>query len=410
MRELEVSKIKNLEFKALAYCCGLERGIPVANMISQWDFRSGLDEKTFLRLAKQHKVVGTAYSGLKKAGLVLSPEGMRLMSREALIGRSTRSLILQDSQELAAAFKAQKIRMLVIKGPASSFQLYGDPLVREFNDLDVLADIHDLEKVLPLMVSLGYEPEPAAAPSPTGLGNSFVQKHFHHSNFKRPGRPYHVEIHGKTWQEDKDFSPVLIDAFFDRSVSLGDGTGWGDTLSPADQALFIIAHGTQHVWCLLHWLLDLAVILNRQDDTLHRAIADHVRALGMSRKLKLACSVVQSLYPVNIPRPLKAIIDEETALLTFSYRFAVAGLASGGKEGSSLRNIFLHQTVFLPSMTEDLSQKVRLMCRPFLPTQADMRILPLPRLLYFLYVPLRPVFVLARRWKRRFGRGDEHAV
>lgn len=401
---------KNLEFSRLAYCCALARGIPVANKIPLPEFRAGLDEKCFIKLARQHKVVWTAYTGLKKAGLALSPEGMRLLSREALIGRSTRSLIFQDYLKLVAAFKVQNIRMLVIKGPASSFQLYGDPLTREFNDLDILADIADIQSVVPLMLRLGYEPTDASTLSPTGLDSAFVQKQLHHVNFQKAGRPYLVEIHGKTWQEDKEFAPELIEAFFDRSVPLGDTEDWGHTLSCADQATFIIAHGTQHAWCLLHWLLDLAVVMNKQDEALHVALADHIMALGMGRKLKLACSVALSLYPVNIPKPLQAIIDAETTSLALAQYFAIKGLQTGGIGFSSFRNIVLRTTIFLPSMTKDLKRKARFIFSLFLTPQKDIETLPLPRALYFLYLPLRPVFVLSRRWKRRFGREESHGV
>ncbi|MDP2790125.1 MAG: nucleotidyltransferase family protein [Rectinemataceae bacterium] len=398
----------SLEFDLLAHCCGLARGIPTLTDMSASGVPAGLEEDRFIALARQHKVSGTAYAGLGKAGIELSPEGMRILAREARVSRATHSLLLRDWLEIVAAFKSKNIRALTIKGPASSIQLYGDPLTREFGDLDLLVDITDIDSILPLMAGTGYAPVDASALRPTSANGPLMQKS-HHVVFGKAGRPFHIEIHGKTWQEDKQLYPVQTDELFERAVALGDGAEWGDSLDLADHTLFIIAHGTRHAWCLLHWLLDMAALLNRDDDDLHRKVALGIQAMGMERQLKLACAVVQSVYPVTIPAPLQEIITGEKASLARATRFALARLQVGGRDMATLRNILESSLMYLPAFVKKPTHKIKLFFRPFLTPQIDTETLHLPKPLYFLYVPLRPFFVLSRRLKRRFGHGASYA-
>lgn len=405
------SRLSGLEFDLLAYCCGLARGIPTLMAMAVPGAYKGLDEERFVAMAVQHKVAGTSYKGLEKAGIKLSPRNMRNLAREAMVGHATRSLLFRDWHEIVAAFKAEGIRALTIKGPASSVQLYGDPLTREFYDLDILADIPDIQPVLPVMARLGYAPsDPSALLHATTVAGPFIQKPSHHVSFQKAGRPFHIEIHGKTWQDDKEFYPAYIEELFVRAVPLAEGKGWGDTLSPADHIVFMVAHGTQHAWCLLHWLLDLAVALDRTDEVLHRTLAEQIRVLNMGRQLKLACMIVRSVYPVAIPESIQDIIDGENASLEMPLRFALARLQQGGRDHASMRNILLHSAVFLPALTKAPGRKVQLIFSPFLTPQRDVEALPLPKHLYFLYLPLRLFFVLSRRLKKLFGREDTHAA
>jgi len=399
-----------LAFDLLAHCCGLARGIPPKSSMAAQSACAVLDEERFIALAKQHKVAGTAYAGLAKAGISLSQDGMRRLSREAMVGHATRSLLLRDWREIVAAFKAGGIRALTIKGPASSIQLYGDALTREYYDLDILADIEDIGPVLPVMTRLGYALTDTLPLSSTMQTSSFVQKKSHHVNFRKAGRPFHIEIHGKTWQDDKAFSPGFMEKLLDRAIPLDASEEWGDTLALADHVLFMIAHGTQHAWCLLHWLLDLAVVLERNDEVMLQVLSAQIRSLGMERQLKLACAVAQSVYPVKIPEPLQNIIAKEKAHLALPMRFALARLKTGGRDHATVMNVLLHSAVFMPSLTKGLIRKTRLIIRPFLTPRTDAEALPLPKPLQFLYLPLRPFFVLTRRLKRRFGYRDVHAA
>lgn len=399
----------SLEFNLLAYCSGLARGIPTSMNMALPEARSGLDEARFIAMAKQHKVEGAAYAGLKKAGISLSSEGMSRLAHEAAVSRATRGLLLRDWREIVAAFETEGIKAMTIKGPALSMQLYGDPLIREYYDLDILADIVSIQPLLPMMARLGYEPsnptDLAVAPIVGGL---LTQPPCHHISFQKKERHFRVEIHGKTWQEDKEFSADYIEEIFSRAIPLGQG--FGDTLDIADHVLFMIAHGTQHAWCLLHWLLDFAASLDRTDETLYSSLAGQIQALHMERQLKLACMILREVYPVKIPEPLQAILDGVKASLGMPFRFALTSLNAGGKNQSTLKNTFLGAVMFKPQFANGAAHKIKLMLTPFLTPPMDAAALHLPKPLHFLYVPLRPFFVLSRRWKKRFGNGNAHVA
>lgn len=393
----------SLEFNLLANFCGIARGIPTLTGIAASGVPAGLNEGRFISLARQHKVACTVHSALQSTKSGLSPEGMRILAREVNINHAIRSLLLRDWVEIMAAFKQNNIRALTIKGPASSVQLYNNPMTREFVDLDLLVDFTDIDSILPLMIEAGYIPVDSSALRASSVNGLLMQK-AHHIVFRKAGRPFRIEVHGKLWQEDRQLYPVRAEELFERATLLKDGTGWGSSLDPADHALFILAHGTRHAWCLLHWLLDMAAVLNRDDDDLHRKIAEGIRAMGMEHQLKLACAVVRSVYPVRIPDQLQEIISDDKASLTRALRFARARLRSGGKDLSTVRNM-LESSLFLAALVKKPTHKIKLLFRPFLTPFKDTETIHLPVPLHFLYVPMRPVFVVSRRIKSRLVHG-----
>jgi len=391
------------EFTLLARCCAAARGLPVPDPEGGGDDISRRDEGAFIALAKQHKVPATAFAGLKALGLAFGAPAMRDLKRTAASQGAARLLLMQEWPLITEAFKSAGIPCLTIKGPASSLQLYGSALTREFGDLDLLVNVPELSCVVPIMKSFGYNSflySVAAAIAP----HSALAAKVHHAVFQKEGRPSLVEVHGRTWTDGRDLYREDIDALFARSTSVTHNGVAYSTLSLADQGVFLIAHGVSHAWCLLHWVLDAAALFNRSDEALHREMAQRIVALGMERQLKLTVGLIKKLFPILIPEPLMAIVAEERRRLKGSLGFARESLHVGGRKMNGNVNIFRLSLVYLMPLAPRFWQKLSILTSLWLTPQSDIDALPLPRFLRFLYIPLRPFFVIPRRIMRTLHR------
>jgi hypothetical protein len=324
--------------------------------------------------------------------------------------------------ELRAGFERSGIKALVLKGPASSVQLYGDPLVREGTDLDILVDTNDSGLIAGIMGEMGFSIEvpfkPAAEewmPKPRVKSSAAYARRTdvlpHHTVFWKKGEPFRIECHSPKSQDAAGFTEAVMREFIARSVEATSAPEssyhWScRTLALIDQSLFIIAHGTQHAWCTLHWLLDLAAVFENGDARFHEDLAREIVNHGMERKLKLAASVYRSVFGRAVPTPLAQVVAGEHASLGLELRLALDALGKGGSEGGrfldQLRFMFLYQ----PSFAKSFSERLSMMIAPLLPSEQDRDLIPLPDEFIFLLVPLRPWIVLYKKGRKMLRRRD----
>ena len=404
-----MEKVMTPEFRLLVRACGAARCLPTYPFDMDASVQESFDGARFVDLAYRHKVSATAYAGLRHLGAtILEPAHAILLKRQAARDRLMRELILEDLRSIAEAAPEFSIPLVVLKGPGSSLELYGDALVREYDDLDILVDLPDIGPVLPFMRSLGYEPrDPDDFDSP--YRDVRLLQRRHHSTFLKAGRSFRVEVHDRRGWEEETLRQIEMDTLFSRAIAL-QAPGF-EFMAPclADQAALIVAHGTQHAWCLLHWVLDAAALLNRNDDQLHRGIAARIRALGLDPQLKLACDIVQTLYPIDLPAPIDAVTVCEPELSS-SFHFAISQLRDGGGRRSSLKNLFLFDTVYFLPMLRRWRDRLTFLAKPFKIPLVDMKAFPLPRPLLFMHVLLRPAFILSRRLKHLKQKREKASV
>lgn len=402
------------EFDLLVRTCGSARSLPAQGASTQPQFPEGFDETSFIRLAMQHKTAATALSGLKKLGLSLQPDNAATLKRFALQTRMLRELIVEGASAITEAASKAGIPALVLKGPASSLQLYGDALTREYTDLDILVNLPTIDPALPFMTALGWEPDnykpadKAAAKEKAGWGESKLIMRGHHVVFWKKGCPFRVELHDRSGWERELFARDSIDDVFARAERLEqDGRVFFAPALP-DHAALIIAHGTQHAWALLHWLLDAAAIVAIPGVETQRTVVARIRSLGMESQLKLACELARKLYPIELPPAFESAIIYQTSLGK-SVAFAFARLQAGATDMSSFRNMIAYPFIYAAPLFKTARGKFSSFFILFKIPPQDAEALPLPRPFLFLHLFLRPFFVFSRRAQRyRERKGAVH--
>ena len=416
----------NKEFLYLGKLCAIARGLPAFSEARQKnslaaiaELLTPLDEDLLLRKAIQHKTVSALYRGLAGAETGLSKSGMKKLKQLMTFEQAARSFMLHEWQCIDAACKRHGVPVMTIKGPAVSLQLYGDALVREYTDLDMVVSMQDKYGMAPIMEEIGYTiHHPAPKRQTEGLSQPEAYKHLakpprlrHYSRFiqkpipsdhlvfSQKTSPLHVEIHNEVFKDGRSNNGASLQQLFARSATVVQA-GYGfTTLGLADHAVFMLLHGAKHNWCLLHWVLDAAAILHRYDHELHREMAARIRSLGKERHLALIVQIVQKLFPIDVPEPFRALISPYLKSVATPVRVAM-NLMQQAKEGGALsKNTSLLRFRFcykLP-LEKGCQQKIKVLL-PNLPNwrmnRTDAESLPLPKFLHPLYLLLRPFFIL----------------
>ena len=398
------------EFLLIATLAANSRKLPAKGR-GRWEdtfdsVTNPIDEKAFLALTMMHKLERSVSRGINNCSIPLSAETGKTLKAKVLKEGSLKQSLLQDLMKIHQVLESHQIPCLVIKGPASSVQLYGDALERGYTDLDILVDIPSLAQVIPGMLEAGYTlkvgQESVLATPGTGKTASRLLQKSHHLVFIREDSPYRVEVHNTLYDQLPRHlqGEYGTHALFQRRVLLT----WKDvvipTLSLPDHVLFIIDHGTRHAWCLLHWLFDVAAILHLPDAALHQQVRDGLQILGHEKQFAVVVPLMQEFFELTIPsvyNPLLEKIQQRYARQTkMCYEQLLPGARTSTSVWHSLRTTYLYR---LP-LAGTWSERWQVMTQLFLVSPQDAVKLRLPTFLMPLHLVLRPFFVIQRRFER----------
>lgn len=347
-----------------------------------------IDWNKFLELAIHHRVHSFIYPKVKKVDEKLIPPhvGQRLLQ---LYRRNTFQMLQLsgEMEQVSKLFIENQIRPLFLKGPVLAADLYGDISLRTSRDLDVIIPANDLEKAEELLVNFGYVKDDYFS---TVL-NDWKWRH-HHLTYFHPEKRITVEIHwrlnpgpGKEprfndlWERKRISTITSYPVYF---------------LGREDLFLFLVSHGARHGWSRLRWLVDIHQIVNQRIEW---------------RKLKILLKKFQYLHLggqalILASELLNTSISEEMRALTAGYR---------PRRSAQDAVFYMEQMVNLHTdpLPEDVAryhkrhlfslksnqQKFFFIMSFLYPYSMDVKTLPLPKNLHFLYFPLRPVLWIWRK-------------
>lgn len=350
----------------------------------------GVDWERFAELAVHHRVYPIIVRRLKNClHANVPPPIMRRLEAQCR-NNTIRMLHLSgETERIVHLFRERGIRALVLKGPPLSLDLYGDLSTRPSGDIDLLVQIADMEEAERLLHRFGYIKDDYIR---TVLGD-WKWRH-HHYTFFHPAAGTKVELHWRLnpWPAREPPFHVLWERC--RTMTIGGRPihllGWEDTF------LFLASHGARHGWSRLRWLADI-------DRLAKRALRWELAAAELQRRQLghvggQALQLAAGLLGTPIPAAAQTIAEHPRARrLAADALFYIE------------RKINLHSPP-LPPEVSDYHRRHQLNLMPlrqrllfylsFLhPYYADCEAVPLPRMLHFLYYPLRPVIWMWRKVK-----------
>jgi hypothetical protein len=230
---------------------------------------------------------------------------------ESVGGKIKEFEILKEFFSVCDLLKAEEIEFIPLKGPELSYRLYGDATIRNYNDIDILVNIHNMTRVINLIELTGYKIAYNKWPEKRTIQRKFTT-HVNHITFINSEKATIIEIHWRLLR-----TPAISFSGFEnliyRNLSILNFAGRSfRILNNELELLYIIIHGGLHFWSRLKWLLDVDIFIKTQniDWMKFKELTIDLKAekmVGLCRKIHSDYFSGESAIPVNFPIPHRIV-------------------------------------------------------------------------------------------------------
>jgi len=340
-------------------------------------FGGEIDDKKFLR---RHKILS----------LMSSSNENILESEKILVRKKNKMLLLSRFLEFMSK---QDYPSLLFKGPAISQLLYGDPILRDYSDIDILIDKDDLlGDRIPDEILTAEKEFKTALDSKKRKELYFNLGHDFEINLWRNLKvEWHWRLSSNRFFFDKSFKELYENG---QDITIGGKSI--RTFSWNDYALYLAVHGATHQWFRLIWLCDYYALIQKN-------VVDWSRLLQEAKRHKhtnalvQATQLVKTIFRVEIPTEINGLYIPRkhdyfinTALLAMELPTEKV-LSSGFHK---LKTIFYLMRL-KPSIESWIETIWRLRTHP-----SDWEIIRLPDSMFLLYYILRPFLLVYKAIKK----------
>ncbi|MGE5477527.1 MAG: nucleotidyltransferase family protein [Bacteroidales bacterium] len=213
------------------------------------------DWPSFFALARRHRVFSLVAERLRAVRAV--PAAIEEQLRGACRRHAVRNLQLaSEARRLTAALEAEGIACAVLKGGALSMRAYGQPLLRDARDVDLLVAPHALSRAGAVLAAAGLRLEKPAAQ--WRAVQALFRRYSHEYMLSAPSG---VVVELKTrLHPTGGLMPVSVSALLERRVRVSVAGLDLPGLADEDLLPYLCGHGARHCWFRLKWLADIAAL------------------------------------------------------------------------------------------------------------------------------------------------------
>jgi hypothetical protein len=355
---------------------------------------AGVNWTEYLRLVDRHRTPALSWEALRSVHDISIPAQAHKELKER--NDACRVQAIRHCQQLAMllkAFNRARIRVMSLKGPILSSELYGDAGLRQCNDLDLVVMPNDIIRAQDCLSALGWRLDSTFFSMTPRQWEKFRSIEDDLNFVDSEGRT-NLELHCRIYHD----SPDEDSARWARSIS----TVWQgcqvQVLNPIDQVLYLCVHGGDHCWFRAKWLGDLARIRANGQTDWQRAVAQGLCS-GLDKPLRACLQLLHIAYGLPKSEFESDSIEPLPRFLVRSPLRALQVTVEPPKRGAlqSIPDLFYairFQGLFVPRKRLRESLSALLYCRQ------DFRIVRLPDRLFWLYAPLRPILFAWRKLKQ----------
>jgi len=347
-----------------------------------------IDWTKLLSFAQRNALIPLLYFQLNKIASSLIPsDRLKELHDRFQHNSALNTLLTAEMIVLIDLFEQNQIPAIPYKGPAIGAGVYGQLVLRQFADLDILVRETDVWKATDLLLERGYKGHfviPAKR-RPAFIRLSYVR------SFTRDSTT--VELHWRL--APRFFGPYFdISRLWERTRKIPLQGSCVRIPFSDDLILMLCIHGAKDCWEKLEWVCGLAEVVRADpeldwEDLLNRA--KDAQAIGVvSVGLLLAHDFLEAPIPMNIIRKLRVQSREDV----------IDQIVSRFFNGSSASFPLAQRIRLHLELMDSIGEKARYCLRLGLTTTpVDWEMISLPESASFLYYPLR-----ALRLLRKYGR------
>ncbi|MFP4059901.1 MAG: nucleotidyltransferase family protein [Bacteroidales bacterium] len=349
------------------------------------------DYNRLFYLIRAHRLVVPVYSRLKKISWEMPGLFFRKLEAAYRKHKFTSLSKTSDLIHLTRLFREASIPLIVLKGPALSMILYEEVTHREFRDLDLLIGPNHLNRALELLYNRGYVSE---LQDVSDFQWKYYMRNFQEILLTHPGSKSQVELHWRLFGNYLLFEEDLP-GLINRPSFVKIGEDAIPTLKGAELAIYLLVHGSLHMWYRLFWLKDVSVLLSGFKPEEWEELYARAREKKIVRLVLSGIRLSAEYYGVDVPGNIFQLSnDSKTRLLCKMVRTTI----HAGPEWMQSRGWQRFRRLwYMINLKDDLNYKIRCIRRTGT-NPGDWKILQLPDKLFFLYFILRPfTWILSRR-------------
>ena len=215
--------------------------------------------RELLDILKSHWIIPLLYWHTGRLSNEFRPPAPVMDQMRAAFQWSRVRCLHMDRQlrEIAAAFKAEEIQVLVLKGPALGRTVYPDPALRPASDLDLLARPEDMVQARAILEELGYT---CTARNFSAKETPDIHDNFAHTKNQRYFRE--IELHWRLHALIGIRQDAQTEELFARAVTVESPSVTFDALRPVDALIHrALNNAFNHdVSMRLIWIYDAALL------------------------------------------------------------------------------------------------------------------------------------------------------
>lgn len=260
--------------------------------------RAVVDWAHFLLLVERHRVASLVASRLAGPGVPAGVRGRLAAARQRHARQGLRQIA--EAARLTGRLEGAGIACLVLKGPGLSVRGYGEPLLRDSRDVDLLVEPAALGRAQAILLGAGLRlMKPLTASRPL---RALFLRYSHECLLTAPSG---VTVELKTrLQPTRSLLPVpAAEVLARRAWQPVAGTPL-PVLADQDLLPYLCGHGARHCWFRLKWLADIAALLAANPAVTAARLMEDGERLGVEVAVLEALGLSHDWLGSAVPAPL----------------------------------------------------------------------------------------------------------
>ena len=382
------------EIQLLLYCARTQVDVSTTNHIKTL-LEQDIDWNQLVQLALKHRVTPLLYQTLSTIGSNPVPENVLSYLKYQFQVTARHNLFRTNELiRLTRLIEAQKLLVIPFKGPTLAAIAYGNLGLRMFGDLDLLVHQRDLTKIKDLLITQGYQ---------LGIELDWECQLIH------PKTSIEIDLHWTITPKRFRFElnieqlSTRLQPFTLAGVSL---------LQPgSEDLLLILCIG----WCKDYYggssrlaqLCDVAELLRKYPQMNWMQVLQRSHQLGVERMVLFTLALTRNLLGADLPElVLNRLQDDSDVTKLVTQIGSWLGCQPELEEPfwSSLSSV--NHRLYFAMRERPVDRAIYLFYCIIAPTEQEFAMLALPKVLSFLYYPLRLIrlgYKYCMGWQQRLS-------
>ncbi len=266
------------------------------------------DWDSLLQTAVKHGVMPLLYLSLNQAKAEIDvPEQFTARLRLAFQRNISHSLRLTGELfNIINHLRETNLRVIPFKGPVLSFMAYGDIVLRQSGDIDLLVQRERLSNIEAVLEEHGYQRQ---HPYTVAQEKRFLQVDCQHV-FYNAAKDMTIDLH---WEFAPSYWGIRLntDELWARAQPTLIEDTWLECLAPEDNVLILALSAAKDLFNRLVRLNDLAGFIQRHPDLAWPVIVNRANATGISRMLEVSLCLIAGLWHIPLPEAISNRIKND---------------------------------------------------------------------------------------------------